>query len=464
MERSPFLRVASGELIAILRAMPNRRGARKLVALRGAMALTVVLGVAPLAVVAGRPPIVEYPVALTATDALIMAGSGMPVVDESWMNLAVQQFIQPALGGEYTPYPVVTPAQFWPFTGTSGLTLDESIAGGLTDLETALAAIEEVHADNAEPDAATVIFGYSQSTVVAVELKRRLAAEAAAGESVPPVTFVLIANLARPNGGIDARFPGLFVSDLGWTFTGAAPTDTQFPTVDIARQYDPFADFPLYPENFVATANSLAGLLVHDYTPVTIDPTDPRYDPNTIVQKSPDSDTTYYLIPAQHLPLVTLMGEMGADQQTLDAIEPALRILVEMGYDRTIPYGEPTPARAMPPVDQAALARELFATLNQGQALADTPAQDTAGDHAAAPPLRLRVSRAKPEVADAEVISAHVHGIASQQLRGSGESASRPSASGGVVKRALAGPSADVPSARHGAGHKARAHSRARAD
>ena len=66
-----------------------------------------------------------------------------------------------------------------------------------------------------------------------------------------------------------------------------------------------------------------------------------------MVQKSPDSDTTYYLIPAQHLPLVTLMGqmgEMGADRQTLDAIEPALRVLVQIACAQSSARGLSTRA------------------------------------------------------------------------------------------------------------------------
>lgn len=438
--------------------MRNRRGERKYFALGSVIALATALGAVPGTVEAYRTA-VEYPVALAATDALIMAGTAMPIVDEGWMNMAVHQFIQPGLGGDYAPHAVNTPAKFWPFTGLWDMTLDASIAGGLTDLETALAATQQEHVDNGDPGAGTVIFGYSQSTVTAIELKRQLAAQAAAGEAIPPVTFVLIANLARPNGGIDARFPGLFAWSLGWTFIGAAPTDTQFPTIDIARQYDPFADFPLYPQDLVAMANSLAGLIVHDYTPVTIDPTDPRYDPNTVVQKSPDSDTTYYLIPAKQLPLVTLMGAAGVDKKTLDAIEPALRILVEMGYDRTIPYGQPAPAQAMPPVDRAALARELFAALNQGKPLPDTLAVDPADGPAAAPPSRSRVTHLKPKVVEEAIVSADPSDSSGKSTHGSVEPVSRPAASGAVVKRVLAGASthAAAPS-RPGFSHKARAH------
>ena len=69
-----------------------------------------------------------------------------------------------------------------------------------------------------------------------------------------------------PNGGLLARFPGLYVPILDWSFNGPAPTDTQFDTVVINRQYDFFADFPLYPINLVADLNAFLGFIyVHTY-------------------------------------------------------------------------------------------------------------------------------------------------------------------------------------------------------
>jgi hypothetical protein len=52
--------------------------------------------------------------------------------------------------------------------------------------------------------------------------------------------------LNLPNGGILARFPGLYIPILDLSFNGDEPTDTQFDTVVITRQYDGLADFPLF--------------------------------------------------------------------------------------------------------------------------------------------------------------------------------------------------------------------------
>ena len=69
-----------------------------------------------------------------------------------------------------------------------------------------------------------------------------------------------------PNGGLVARFPGLYIPILDWSFNGPEPTDTQFDTVVITRQYDFFADFPLYPLNLVADLNAVLGVFyVHLY-------------------------------------------------------------------------------------------------------------------------------------------------------------------------------------------------------
>ena len=62
-----------------------------------------------------------------------------------------------------------------------------------------------------------------------------------------------------PNGGLFARFPGLYIPIVDLSFNGPAPTDTQFHTDVIIRQYDGVEDFPLYPLNVVADLNALLG-------------------------------------------------------------------------------------------------------------------------------------------------------------------------------------------------------------
>jgi hypothetical protein len=326
------------------------------------------------------------------TDALVMAGSGMHGIGDAWADMAVRDYIRPALGGSYTPHPLNTPSEFWPFTGLSDIPLDQSIAGGLSTLQAALIRMLADHVAAGDPDSPTVIFGYSQSSVVATELKRELADRVFHGEVIPPLSFVLLANLTRPNGGLNARFPGMVLPG-GWTFTDPAPTDTPFQTVDVVRQYDFFADFPLYPLNAVAMVNAVFGLIVHDYGPVTLNPTDPRYDPATVVQTSPGSDTTYYLIPTRHLPLLEPLRLLGVPAFILDAIEPGLRALVELGYDRSIPFGTPTPARFFPPVDVDRIFHDLATAVEAGIAGLTTPTTPSVARDPALPGAKPALQR-----------------------------------------------------------------------
>lgn len=308
---------------------------------------------------------------LLAAKALIMTGTDMHVVDTAWIQMAINNYIQPALGGDYTGIPVETPAQFWPFSGPDDMLFDLSVRGGTQAIDAAVQAYTTGAAD-AGP---TVVFGYSQSSIVATAAKRRLAEGTAIDADTSAVSFVMLANPNRPSGGINSRFTGAFIEELGWTFSAATPTDTPFRTIDVARQYDFFADFPRYPLNLLATANAVVALLygAHDYTSVTLNPAEAGYNPNTVVQQW--GDTTYYFIPTSMLPLLRPFRDLGVDPRLLDAAEPALRVLVEFGYDRTTPFGQPAPALLTPRDDVDQLSRDLATAVEQGRAVLEaTPA------------------------------------------------------------------------------------------
>src|SRR4029078_6825577 len=137
------------------------------------------------------------------------------------------------------------------------LTLDQSVLQGVTDVEQGMAA---------HPNDHLVIYGYSQSALIANRVKRKLAEQYPAGTEAPDIDFVLGGDPNLPNGGLFARLPGLYIPILQWSVDGPAPTDTQFDTVEITRQYDFLADFPLYPLNAIADLNALLGAAyVHTY-------------------------------------------------------------------------------------------------------------------------------------------------------------------------------------------------------
>jgi PE-PPE domain len=224
---------------------------------------------------------------------------------------------------------VVYPAGFFPVSKGyfNDPTLDASVADGLDELENHTTVVS-----------GDEIFGFSQGAIVATEYKRLHPDEG--------FTYVLVENPNRPNGGILERFDGLSIPILGVTFNGATPTGGD-PTIDVSRQYDAVSDFPAYPLNFLADANAILGAYyLHGSTQnITaadlshIDKTNPMY-----YQKY--GNDTYYLVPTDELPLLMPFNGI-VPKQILDAADPPLRYLVELGYDRSN-YSTPTPAGLVP--------------------------------------------------------------------------------------------------------------------
>jgi hypothetical protein len=298
------------------------------------------------------------------------------------------QFIAPTHPGQDIDYvAVTTPGEYWPLTGLlrligfavgdphffgpggpawpdepwwklSGLfdlTLDQSMQAGVVDLETAMTKYGN---DN------LVIYGYSQSAGVAVLVKRALAERYPAGTAAPDIDFVLGGDTNLPNGGLAARFTGLYIPILDLTFNGPEPTDTQFDTVVITRQYDGAADFPLYPLNVIADLNAVLGFFYLHSHPFDVSLA-PDSSTSTAFQGT-HGDTSYYFFETQDLPLFAPLRMLGVPEALIDVVEPVFRVLVERGYDRTIPPWEPTPARLIPPLDPAKVIDDLGDAISDG--------------------------------------------------------------------------------------------------
>ncbi|MDH6245653.1 PE-PPE domain-containing protein [Mycobacterium sp. OTB74] len=344
--------------------------------------------------------------AMAETTALIMGGSGLgnPVVTtDAGLTIPIPNYMPNVEKYYIAPnssckpescqlVPVVTPEGLLPpIIGNT--TFDVSVAQGVSDLSTAL--------DNqlaTDPKGKVVIFGYSQSGDIVTKTLRNFAADPASAPSPKQVSFVVIGNTNRPNGGILSRFPGLYIPILNVTFDGAAPTDTGYHTTDIAFEYDPVADFPEYPVDLLSDVNALAAIFeVHatypnPYLPIPSIPFFPtdipdEYTPAELQQAMTDpanrqvyGDTTFITIPAKNLPMLEPLLQIGAatgtsflTQPIVDLVQPALRVLVDLGYDRTVPYGQATPAGLFPTINPATLASQLQVAVSQGvqQALAD---------------------------------------------------------------------------------------------
>lgn len=223
----------------------------------------------------------------------------------------------PADGAPHTVPMPVTVVQYPASNGNPPF--DESVAAGVAALEGDLAG-----------DSAPVIYGFSQGAVVAGDYKRAWNANPVDG-TVP--AFYLTGNPNRPNGGQFTR-----------SGEAATPTETagatpgQITTYDIAGQYDPAADRPINPLNIFSAANTAAALYVHLNYP------NANPDSNAVLQGT-HGDTAYYLIPTYPIPLlVGLQSVPGLGPVLTDMLDPALRVLVESGYNRTINPGLPAAA------------------------------------------------------------------------------------------------------------------------
>jgi hypothetical protein len=283
-----------------------------------------------------------------------------PAADPDYLRVVALNFIGPTTNctiGNCTLVPLTTPAEFWPITGLDDLPFDQSITTGLQLLTAELEA--QIAAAATEP---VVFFGNSQSATLLTLAKGTLADLAPADKS--RLIFVLLANPNRPNGGLLGRAAPTSVPNSGVSAAVATPIDTGIPTIDITFQYDAVADYPAYPSNFLSVLNTLAGARIHSGSTTTLN----GYTEAELTAAISDpanrqiyGDTMYITIPAKSLPLVDLLRTFGAENRLsnfttpiADLIEPTMRLLVELGYDRTS-YGQAQPFGPLPANNQLQL-------------------------------------------------------------------------------------------------------------
>lgn len=321
--------------------------------------------------------------------ALVMGGATVPTPDDYLVEVIKNQYIEPTHPGEDIAYCRVSvrmeawpitglvrvlgiafgdpevwgpggagwwpDAPLWKLTGLFDLTADQAVRAGVSNLEQAMAD---------HPNVPLVIYGISEGSLIATAEKRKLAEQYPEGTDAPDIDFVMQGTFNRPNGGLHARFPGLYLP-IDWTFDGPAPTDTQFDTVIVDRQYDGIGDFPLYPINVVADLNALLGTVyVHthawDVSLPALNPTE------SAAYQGKYGDTSYYLFETHDLPLFGPLRTLGVPESLIDVVEPSFRVIVELGYDRSIPPWEPTPARLIPRHDPATVADDLLDAIGEG--------------------------------------------------------------------------------------------------
>ncbi|MDG4665878.1 PE-PPE domain-containing protein [Mycobacterium sp. 236(2023)] len=305
------------------------------------------------------------------TTALIMGGTLHPLTApkdsadfvSDYLENAVTGLLDPAFGPVDNAVAVYTPEDFFPL---GRLTFGKSITEGLANLDRCVSAQSgcvfnedpAVGATAPQADDSLMVLGYSQSAVIASLLKRDLIERAEPGAA--PVSFLLVANSMRPNGGVLMRFDDWqTIPILNIPFPGASPTDSVnnlYRTVDIARQYDGLGgDFPVRPLNLIATLNALLGYgMLHGET-INVPLSQARF-------QGREGDTSYYLIETDIVPLLQPF-QLFVPKPILKAIDAPLRVIIEDAYDRDIGPGVPTLASWRPIKDLAGMAARLIASV-----------------------------------------------------------------------------------------------------
>jgi hypothetical protein len=264
----------------------------------------------------------------------VMGGSGLPTPSTELIQ-TLQDLYFPAdanFAGQPTfsnvdPTALTTPEQFYPATGVYQETLATSVSQGVQILDNDIAPVLS--------GGSVDVFGVSQSAVIAsLEMEQLEATDPSAN-----ATFVLVGDLMNPNGGILERFAGLDLSSLGIDFYGATPAD-DFTTTIYTLEYDGYADFPRYPLDIFADLNAIEGIyVVHgEYFDLT------TADLATAVElpTSGATDTTYYLIPVDDLPLLDPVRDIPVIGNPIaDLLQPDLTYLVNLGYGDPL-YGYST--------------------------------------------------------------------------------------------------------------------------
>jgi hypothetical protein len=179
------------------------------------------------------------------------------------------------------------------------------------------------------------ILGYSQGTQVGEIARADMAKNADYVAHAQDYSFTFVGDPYQPNGGILSRFTAFaHVPLLGDLFPlgRPGPSDSPFKTTYYQNQYDGFADFPEY-FNPLSIANALLGIVFEHVLPGYV--FESSDGPNTV--STTVGNTTYVSIP-QYLPLLTplrLVANLFGAQRFVNALDPILRVFVEMGYNRT---------------------------------------------------------------------------------------------------------------------------------
>jgi hypothetical protein len=166
-----------------------------------------------------------------------------------------------------------------------------------------------------------------------------------------------------PNGGLFARFPGLHIPILDWSFNGPEPTNTPFDTV-VITQVRRLCRFPALSAQRHRRPERGAGLYLRAHVRLGRQPGSRSHD--IAAYQDQYGDTTYYFFETKDLPLFGPLRTLGVPEPVIDVVEPFFKVIVDLGYDRSIPAWTPSPARLIPPLHPVTVATDLVNAVGEG--------------------------------------------------------------------------------------------------
>lgn len=228
--------------------------------------------------------------------------------------------------------------------------------------------------------------------------------------------WILDNNIDRPNGGYASRLPFFALVAVNPVPT---PTDTGARIIDVGYQYAWNSNVPLYVGNLVALVNSITeyAYRYRKQDSVTLPPQvlDPDAAPghyivdtggNVSYQALSATNTTIYVTYesrdlAMLRPIRDFLGLPG--KVVADLVEPALKVIVDAGYQDNNPMNAPdvyTPMRLLaPPEVVINAAKQLPAAIAAGIAAARADIGDAraAARTAASTPATPDIPKATPD-------------------------------------------------------------------
>ena len=269
--------------------------------------------------------------------ALIMGFAGNSDPPQSYVNEVMSLFInptsqqfpgQPTFPG-YSPLVQSTP---------EGLDYQQVIPQGTAELDQGIS--EQLAHGN------VVVFGYSESTSIATQEMIDLGNLPADQRPDPAdLQFRTCRGSQQPQRRVPRAVPVLCYRKLSGHSARTLPTTRTFTRSSTAEA----PDFPQYPTNLLADANAVAGFVdLHPFLlpdwPTGFTRRSSR-EPCSSRRLGHAGNTEYYLIPTQNLPLLDgLRASRSSATQWPTLMQPDMRVIIDLGYDRAGDADVVTPA------------------------------------------------------------------------------------------------------------------------